>query len=317
MARVYLIALGAGLVSALMFATYGANLFFALLLIPFSPAPLFLVGLASGVQPVMLAGGAASVLSGFFLGSFAFSLVYALTIMAPAALLVYLALLRRVSPDGKTEWYPTGPLLATLVAFMSILFVILAAAFSGQEGGMHGFLTDQILEYYESYDEEVEQSGAELPAPGEMVRQSSFNAVTGAPGMSVLFMSICLLISQAMLLRFGKSLRPSFDLIHLELPKWLSYGLVGSGALALFSSGQLRVLGTGLAITFAVPFFFLGLTVLHAFCRKIAAGLIVLIFVYGILLFQPWVGGALAGLGFLERWLKLRQRALGSSAGQE
>ena len=119
--------------------------------------------------------------------------------------------------------------------------------------------------------------------------------------------------AQFILSRMGKNTRPSFDLIDLQLPRWLTYALALSGALALFGPGQFKVIGTGLALAFAVPLFFLGLTVIHTYCRKIAAGFIVLILVYGILLFVPWIGAGLAGLGILEGWLKLRDRASGSS----
>lgn len=313
MLKVFLIALAAGLVSALMISALTVNLFVSVLIAPFLPLPLFFVGLSLGPRPLLVAGGVAAVLAGMIFGSFLFSLFYAVILLAPAAILVRQALLNRPQPDGTSEWYPAGRLLAVLVVIMAAIFLLTAVFFSGQEGGIHGYATGQFADYIGTQIETLDEGEVPPGSVEEMASIFAFRAITGYPALLVLSMALCMLIAQFILSRMGKNTRPSFDLIDLQLPRWLTYALALSGALALFGPGQFKVIGTGLALAFAVPLFFLGLTVIHTYCRKIAAGFIVLILVYGILLFVPWIGAGLAGLGILEGWLKLRDRASGSS----
>lgn len=313
MARTYLLSLVAGIVSALMFATYDASLSLAMLVIPFAPLPLFFAGFAMGLRAVLFAGGAASVLTGIVGGSFYFALVYAVTVLAPVALMVRQALLNRPAAAGALEWYPAGRLLAVLVAFMTALFLALCAVLAGAEGGVSGFLATVIEEAY------VAASGTGQPEalPEDLVKLIAERALMWSPGLSVLFTAISMIVAQGALSRLGKAIRPSFDLIRLELPAWLTYGLILAAILGFVGPGDWRIIGRAVAIAFAVPFLFLGLAVIHSFARKWSAGVIVLILVYGLLLFVPVAGIAIAALGLLERWLRLRARAGGSGGIRE
>lgn len=316
MIRAYLLSFLAGLVSALMFATYSANLSLAMLVIPFAPLPLFFAGFSMGLRSVLLAGGAASVLTGLVGGSFYFALVYAVTVLAPVALMVRQALLNRAQPDGTTEWYPAGRLFTVLVVFMCGLFLLLCAFLAGVGGGVTGFLAALIEEAYRAA---LPASGTAPPEglPAGVAKLTAERALMWSPGLSVLFTALSMVAAQSVLARFGKAIRPSFDLIRLELPLWLTYGLVLAAVLGFVAPGEIKLVGRAVAVAVGVPFLFLGLSVIHAFARKWPAGAIVLILTYGLLLFVPLAGAAVAALGLLERWLRLRARAGGSGRTKE
>ncbi len=314
MLRDYLIAIAAGVASALIYAVAGANMFLAMLIVPFAPVPLFFVGLSRGYRMVFLAGGVAAVLGGLVLGSFAFSLIYALGILGPVALIVRNALLNRTDPQGNIEWYPTGRLLVIGTIYFSLLFLIAAGLFAGHEGGLVGLFSEQVRAIY------GETLGA-VPAPDGQsaeaaLQATAYNAVTWTPGMGVLFMAISMLLAQLVLRRFSKTLRPSFEFTEMVLPRWPAYVFAAALSLGLFAPDQIGFVGAGVAIAFGAPYFFLGITVVHNFARRLSAGIIVLIALYALLLFaQPFSMMALAGLGLAEQWFNMRRRFGGGGSG--
>ncbi len=313
MLKSYLIAFAAGIVAALFFAIAGSNFFLAMLVLPFSAVPLFLVGFSQGYRMVFVAGGAAAVLCGMFFGSFSFSLVYLVILLAPAALATRYALLNRTLPDGTVEWYPAGRLITIVVAYMVVLFLALAGIFSGSEGGLLGLATEQIILMYGGQFEALPVPDGETP--DEAIGSLAYNAVTWTPGMAVVFMVISMALAQLIVRKLGKALRISFDLIDLQLPRGLAYGFVVAIAASLVGPGQLGFIATGVAVALATPYFFLGIVVAHSIARRFAAGVIALAIMYALLFFaQPFSMMALAALGLAEQWIFLRRR-FGSGGG--
>ncbi len=96
-----------------------------------------------------------------------------------------------------------------------------------------------------------------------------------------------------------------------------------SAADALLGPGELEYIGRNLVIILAVPFFFLGLAVIHALARRavpMAMLLAVFYFVfYGLLLFTGWAAMmAVAAIGLIEQWGGgLRRRFADSDENRE
>ncbi len=324
MVKSYLTAFGAGVMSALMFMTPVLNIAFGMFVGPFSSLPLFLVGLWGGVRALIVAGIVGTVIPGILLQKllpemlYYLPLSYAAAVLLPAGVMVRQALLHRTASDGSTEWYPAGQLLAMLAALISGLYFVVSLAFMGAEGGLVGQVAQGIAPLVQSYIDTGQAELDPLFTIEELAAGQAFQIVTLMPAGLVLGIPVCMFIAQGLLTRLGKNLRPTFDLIHLELPIWPIYAFGASAALGIFGPAEFKAIGIGCAIAFAVPFFFLGLTVIHTFARRFAGGILLLILVYGLLLFlTPWIGPILALVGFLERWLKLRRRGFGSSSGQE
>jgi hypothetical protein len=113
-----LIALGAGLISAVVFASATTGpLLMRMVLFLLTPLALFMAGLGLGPLAAAAAGVAGTLIV-FAAGSALHALVFAASQAVPALVLVYLASLARPGTDGAAEWYPAGRLViaAALIA---------------------------------------------------------------------------------------------------------------------------------------------------------------------------------------------------------
>src|SRR5262245_45099616 len=146
-----LIGLGAGLVSAVAFASAmtGALLARTLLLI-FTPLPLFLAGLGVGPATAAVAGLAGMVLL-FVAGSASAAIVFAASQAIPVLVLTYLASLRR-DVAGGTQWYPVGRIVlaAALIAGILVMGMLLLlggdidALRSSLRAALENFVTNEL-----------------------------------------------------------------------------------------------------------------------------------------------------------------------------
>ena len=80
----------------------------------------------------------------------------------------------------------------------------------------------------------------------------------------------------------------------------VSSGPVWSGSASVTESRRSTVL--------CLPFFFLGLAVVHAFARRRALRWPILFGIYGLVIVFGWPAAALVVLGFVEQWAGIRQR---------
>jgi len=111
-------------------------------------------------------------------------------------------------------------------------------------------------------------------------------------------------LAQGLLVRFGHNLRPTPELADIRLPAaWLGVLL---GALALSSlGGSMGIFGKTLAAIAIVPYFLLGLGVIHGFLRPWKGRMAILVLFYGLLFLWP-IPVLVAGLGVLSAVLRLR-----------
>ena len=123
-----LIGLGAGLVSAMLFASASTGTVLGLFVLFFlSPMPVAIAGLGWGWRAAAAAAFAAPIAIAT-LGTPRGAIFHVLAIGAPTAILSYLALLNRevVTSDGvvATEWYPTGRIVAVAALIAGTLAAI-------------------------------------------------------------------------------------------------------------------------------------------------------------------------------------------------
>ena len=110
--------------------------------------------------------------------------------------------------------------------------------------------------------------------------------------------------------------RPSPEFADMTLPQWLTTGLVLC-LLGAMLPGRLGLVAQNAAVILAVPFFFLGLAMVHAISRRVAARGLFLVLFYLILSIFVWPAVLVAGVGFVEQWLALRRRFVPPAAGKE
>ena len=318
MSKDMLIALGGGGLSAAASMTFlmGSP---ALVFVYFAPLPLLLVGLGLGAKAGAVAGVTGLMVAGLTGGATTAGL-YGLLNALPAALVVRQALLQRpTGPAGGVQWYPVGSILGWLTVLGAGIFLtaVLASHAVG-EAGIEGSVSTYLDRAFTIM----------VPALGETERATVVAKFTPLfPGFVVTSWLVMTVVNgalaQALLARMGRGLRPRTALADLKLPEWLSSLLVAAAAVALLGPGELAYIGRNLVIILAVPFFFLGLAVIHALARRavpLATLLAVFYFVfYVLLLITGWAAMmVVAGIGLIEQWGGgLRRRFAGPDENRE
>ncbi len=311
MSRQFLLAVGAGALAALFYVAVGLGSFGSLILAYLAQLPLFAIGLGAGFHLALLASGVGTVLIAAALPLSAAGL-FLLTAALPVLVLTNRALLSRTGPDGRVEWYPPGHLIAILNGLALAALVGAALVFWGHDGGMVG-------------------AGRELLAEmlrGSVVGGLSEQAVAAAQNRLAWFLPALVLsswqimvmvngvLAQGVLARFSLAIRPGAPFRELWLPQWLSVALAAA-LVASFLPGRIGDLGGNAAIVAALPFVFLGLSVIHALSVRWPARTFVLVCLYVALFVAGWPALIVAAIGFLETWLSLRQRFSGGRRQDE
>lgn len=323
MSKDMLIALGGGGLSAAASMTFLMGSPAALVLVYVAPLPLLLVGLGLGAKPGVIAAVTGFMVAGLTGGATTAGL-YGLLNALPAALVVRQALMQRpTGPAGGVQWYPVGSILSWLTVLGAGIFLtaVLASHVLG-----YGGIEDSVSTYLDRAFTIM------VPALGETERATVVAGYTPwFPGFVVaswlVMTAVNGALAQALLVRMGRGLRPQTALADLKLPEWISLLLVASMAVALLGSllgpGEVQYIGRNLAIIMAVPFFFIGLAVVHALARRALREAMlraVFFFVFYVLLLYTGLVAmtVVAGIGLIEQWGgELRRRFAGPDENRE
>lgn len=310
MSKKSLFAVGAGVASAILYISVMTGSPGAFVLAYLTQLPLFLVGLGLGLSPAVIAGavGAAVVL---ILGSQASTGLYLILMAAPVVILVRHALLSRPAPSGAPEWYPAGLLVSWLIG-MALVFLVGAAVFLVDgEAGVEGAVRDYIRNLMRTIGLIDEES-----------QRERFVETLAEVFLAAVMSSWCLMVAvngvlaQGLLMRFKGNLRPAPRIDEIVLPRWPGYVLIIAAA-ASFVSGDLGTVGRNAAIILCLPFFFLGLGVVHFLIRRFAVRMFLLVLLYLMVILLGWPALIVAGIGLIEHFAGLRRRLAGPRHGQE
>lgn len=303
------IALGAGLISAVVFAsaTTGPTLA-RIMLLAAATLPIALAGFSYNAATAFVAALIATALIAF-LTTMAAGLAFAFTLALPAAYLVYLALLHRDVSPGSTQWYPIGRIiLAAALMGASVVAVGLTVAGSTPEK-LHSAVSTAIEQMVKSGFGGLPGSGTLSPADLERATQMMVGLL---PGVSATFWMGCILFCQwagaRVALASGQLIRPWPDLAAFQLPQGtpLLLGLALAASLVLDGMPRLVAMGYGGAL-YAV-FVMLGLAVIHFVTRGVAWRGPALAVTYTVLLiFSSGASLLLALLGLASSFFVLRR----------
>ena len=127
------------------------------------------------------------------------------------------------------------------------------------------------------------------------------------------------ILAQGLLARFGQNLAPSPKMADIRLPAaWI--GVLAAAIFLATLEGLIGGVGKTLAAIAIVPYFLLGLGVVHGFVQTWKARWIVLLLFYSLMLFWP-LPVIIAGFGFVNAMLRLRSAGRvannGGDAGSE
>ncbi|PIW29078.1 MAG: hypothetical protein COW30_05820 [Rhodospirillales bacterium CG15_BIG_FIL_POST_REV_8_21_14_020_66_15] len=310
MPKTYLIAVCGGLLSliAAMPALNGAP--GGLLLFYVAGLPIYMIGFAYGVT----AGTVAS-LSGFVaataLGGMLLAGVFALVHLLPAWTVIRQAMLQRTAPDGHTEWMPPGPIVASLAGLAASLMLLAGLVFMANGMGLSTIVGDRLSEVLAAVAPDTPQSARE-----EMVQLYAPLLPASLGSSWVIMALVSATVAQAILARAGRNLRPTPRYANMVLPEWISWAMVGCALVSLVAGGEIEFLARNLSLALAVPFFLLGLAVIHHWARRVRRGNLALVAVYFLIFVVGWAGLLVtAAIGVLEQWGGIRHRLTGPASG--
>ncbi len=301
-----------GLVSAGILASLLSGSVVGLAMSMFAPLPLLMVGFGVGstAMPVALMIGVIAVtLVNGLMTAIAFAAVYGL----PALLIVRQALSRRLvdGVDGRATptgpWMPPGPILTTITGLAAFATAATALAV-GASGPIEATIREALAAQFTMAEVPAEEAAA---IAGEV---APLLVGIGAAGWAV-SMVVNAIVAQALLAARGWNQRPTPRWSALVLPDWISWFLVGAAAVALVSGGDLRYVALNLAVVLMVPFFFLGLGVIHTTVATLSARGPLLFGLYLLLgLFFLGVAPVIALIGIAEQWVGLRRRPVAATS---
>lgn len=299
---VAIIAVAAGAASALAYATLLTGSPAAFLLAYLAQLPLFAVGLWMGTGAMAVAS-ATGVFVTFAAGGFVFATIYAVANAAPAFVVVRQALLWRPK-DGGVEWYPPGGLLTALFGLASAVFVAVAIAFAGREGGLESAIEGFVVGMLRTLAGPSGAGLADLEAYGSQIAR----IFAGIVAVSWLVMTtVNGALAQALVRKAGVARRPSPRMADLDLPKWLA-GLAAIFAIGAFADGFAGFASRNMMVILVAVYALAGLGVVHALVQGLQWRGMALGAVYGALFVFGWPVLVLAAIGLAEPIANLKAR---------
>ncbi|HLN24453.1 MAG TPA: DUF2232 domain-containing protein [Patescibacteria group bacterium] len=303
------LSVAAGLASGLIFLSVLTGESLGILLIYLTPLPLAMVGLSFGLSAAAIASGVSLVTVALVSVSAVPS--FAVISMVPALVLVRQALLWRQNEDGTLEWYPPGLILAWLTG---IAVGLLAAGTA--------FVSAQGLGIEETLRQHVAGFVTEMAPNAPVEMRDGLIALWSAlmPAMAACaWLIIAVLngvLAQATVTKAGHARRPTPPYGSLELPGWIAVALGAAVLLGLLADGDIGYVARNMAVVLLWPYVFVGLTVVHQALRgRRNAGILFAVFYTAVFALFGWALVAIAGLGLVRHWTRLRRHKAGG--GQE
>jgi hypothetical protein len=271
--------------------------------------PLFAVGLGHGAASLAIAGAVGAAMLTLVENGL-FALVFIGLNVLPAYWLTRLALLNRPLPDGTAQWYPPGLLVTWMTGVAVAGLVIAYIVFGGAEGGLPGtverFIRAGLTMMVGGPEAQIETAVAAV-AP-------LFPAVVLVSWMVMVVVNGSL--AQGLLVRFGHNRRPTPRVSEIELPRWALFPVAVALALAILGEGVAAHFGSNVSLVLCLPFFFVGLAVIHAYARTRPLRWVILVGTYAAIMVFGWPAAALVILGFVEQWAGIRRRLGGPPSAE-
>lgn len=304
-----LVGIGAGLTTALLYVSATAITLLSVALFYLVPLPVFLALLGWGTATGLIAGVVGIVAIALY-GSMLGALVFAVTVVVPATILGYLALLSRQTPDGDTVWYPAGRLIVW-ASLISAALTVSVVTFTGLD---HAQIETMVLPLVDN----LLQPSLEIAERQELVARIAAQIarlllpmVTALGALAMLFN----LWLAGRILRYSDRLRrPWPDLHQIAVPGVLQLALAAAVLLAILPA-PLGFIAEIVAAALALIFVLVGLSIVHALLPKTPARTMILGGIYLIIFFFQFLPLAiLAGVGIADRFVRFRDR-FGSGPG--
>ena len=310
MMQMILVGVGAGLATALLFASVASGALISIPLFYLSPLPILIAALGwshwSALIAAVIAGGGLAL----FLGGY-FFVAFLIGIGLPAWWLGYLALLARpaANPADGMEWYPPGQLVVW-AGFLGAGVVIAAIPTFG-------------------FDEESYRAGLRgvfermLKTPGRTGVDSPFQVPGFDPKKFVDFLVVVIPLAGAALASLtstlnlwlaaravrlsGRLKRPWPDLPGMQFPAFVPATLAVAIGVS-FLSGLAGIVGGIVSVGLLTAYLVLGFAVLHSITRNAGGRSILIGTSYGAVFILGWPALLIMMLGLADSIFNLRGR---------
>ncbi len=303
--NVFILALAAGLISAVVFASATTGAFLLrIVLFLLTPLSLYLTGL--GLGPIAAGIAAITATVGVLLIANPLAAeVYAVSTALPAIICTRLALLSR-EVEGEREWYPLGR-IAVAAAIFSGGFAALALMLMGGDIDTLTKLLKTVVETFVKTELSQIPGAPEIgPAEIDQITRSTLYSLPWALGL--LAMGTILLnlwLAGRITLASGRLQRPWPDLAAFAMPGGATFALLIAIALS-FIGGLAGLVAAGVAAPFTLAFALVGLAVIHSLTRGSQWRSFILTALYVGVLFVPYIGLLLALTGLAETVFRYR-----------
>ena len=313
-----LVGIGAGLVSALLFAVALNGVPLAVVLSVVPSLPIFIAALGwshrAGLVATVVGGAALSIAFNFAAGA-----IFAIGWGLPAWWLAYLALLGRPVGSGALEWYPLGNLLLWIALTAALVTAVGAVAIGG---GDYSAYRDDMREIFERLLRAMSQTRADAPLPqirGIPAADVINGIVTATPfavAASFAFvLAINLWLGGKVVAISQRLVRPWPFVPAVAVPRAALAALLGA-VLAAFLPGFLGVAGLALTGALSTAFALQGLALVHDATRGKPGRGALLAATYFLAIFIGHIGWPLLAIaGLADAAIGLRKRFPSGGAG--
>lgn len=309
-----LIGLGAGLVSALLFASASAGTLIGLLVLFFlTPLPVAITGLGWGWRSAGTAAVTALVVLAWLIGVRA-GILHFLALGLPTVVLSYLALLNRgVGEDGgddAVEWYPLGRIVAIAAVWAGLLATLALLTTATDMDGLRASMREMFERVFVQ-QLDAAQPGGQMLGENEIAALTELMVVSFAGAIATMWMAIATLnlwLAGLVTRASGLLVRPWPELSAITLPRQAPIAFAAAIALT-FLPGYPGLIASGFASSFLFAFLLVGLAILHYVTRGMAMRGLILGAVYASLIFlNPFSGLAVAMIGLAEPISPLKRK---------
>src|SRR6056297_410383 len=306
----FLIAIGSGLVSGLLFIAAASGSVVGLMGLAFlTPLPITIAGFAWG-WPAAAIG--AVVAFGFLtvIGSVFAGLFHLLLFGLPVTLAIFYVLLNRpyTTPNGRdvVEWYPIGWVLFGVGLASGIVATVALFAVGNSPAELEAHVK-RVTEQMMSAD--LPWPGGEKPSGDDLEKLNQYLVASfpGAIAMSWMWVTLFNRWIGAKIARAaGLIERPWPNVSLTALPRWGGLALAGAMLLS-FAGGYPGLVACGFATGLFLCYLLVGLAIVHNVTWQSAFRPLILVAVYLFLIFfNPLSSLAIATLALVEPFLKMR-----------
>jgi hypothetical protein len=313
-----LIALAAGLTSAMMFASIVSGALISVLLFYLAPLPLMVAALGWGPLSAAIGGISAATGLGLMFGM-PYLIAFVVTVALPAWWLGHLCLLGRVvaerapAANGKPavapvmEWYPIGRVLLWIAGFATVTTISALLTLGTDSDTILGVLKRVLQHAVSGVDGPTETT---INAnSGRMIDALATIAPAAAALVAIMTLTLNLWLSAKITATSGQLRRAWPDLKSVALPPMTLVALAVTLALS-FAGGLAAIGGQIASATLMMAYALTGLAALHTLTLGMKSRTLWLSSAYAVVMVFGWPILALVALGLADAFFGFRQSFL-------